>query len=98
MYEASMSAQWTKITGKSTGVSWKKLVGKWGRATRVRTSRFDDLTDEAIERVAARDEIKTSTVIYTGVRSLKVIRDEITTIKQERRGVKTRTTGDSGQR
>ena len=65
-----------------------------GRATRVRTSRFDDVTDEAIERVAAGGEINISTVIYTGARCLKVIREKITTIKQERRGVKKRTTGD----
>ena len=81
-----MGRQSIKVIGKSTGIAWLKLVGKWGRATRIRTSRFDDITDQAIERVAARDGINGSMVIYTGVRRLEVVRKEIASIKRERRG------------
>lgn len=54
--------------------------------TRVATSRFDAVTWLAILRVTARESIAVSVLIYTAVLRLPEVRQEIATIKREKRG------------
>ncbi|NDZ93304.1 hypothetical protein G3I13_01835 [Streptomyces sp. SID6673] len=76
-------------------------MGKWielGRGkynvkppSTVITSRFETLVEAvAIRRVAKREGIKVSSIIYTAVMRLPEIREEIATIKREKRGERTK--------
>lgn len=72
---------------------WIRLIGKKGAGeARIATSRFDPVTWLAMSRVAAKAGIKVSVLIYTAVLRLPEVRDEIVTVKREKRGERRNTT------
>lgn len=78
---------------------WEELKGRTGHGKNQHaTSRFDPVTRKAMSRVAMREKITVSALIYTAVRRLPELRAEIANIKREKRGEQNTPVGRPGHR
>ena len=81
---------------------WKVPSKKRGQHATTVSLRVDPIVALAVTRLVHRDAngrlVSRSSIYTAGALKLPEVREEISKIKQERRGAKTRTTGVSGQR